>query len=109
MNVDMNLSQKYFTLLKNGFKDIEVRLLDEKRADLKVGDKIIFRNLNDTILTTVLNIKIYDSFNDLINNISLERIGLSEPKECALSELYSIYPKEKLKEYKILAIEIKKD
>lgn len=109
MNIEMNLSDKFFTLLDNGLKDIEVRLLDEKRANLKVGDTITFKNQNKTILTTVLNLKLYNSFNELISDVPVERIGLSLCKEESLSELYSFYPKEKLQKHKILAIEIKKD
>lgn len=108
MNVEMNLSQKYFELLNYGIKDIEVRLLDEKRSKLKVGDVITFQNSKDLIPTKVLNLIVYESFEELINNIPTKRIGLSSIKSEALKELYSIYPKDKLEKYKILAIEIKK-
>lgn len=109
MNLEMNLSDKFFSLLGKGLKDIEVRLLDEKRSLLKVGDTITFNNSTNYISTKVINIEIFDSFEDLLNNISTERIGLSPLKDVALNELSLIYPKEKAEKYKIIAIEIRKD
>ena len=108
MNLEMNLSGKFFSMLENGSKDIEIRLLDEKRSHLKVGDTIIFNNSNKHILTKVIAIHYFDSFLELLNNIPIERIGLDNSKQLALNELSSIYPEEKLKKYKIIAIEIKK-
>ncbi len=108
MNVVMNLSEKYFELLNYELKDIEVRLLDEKRAKLKVGDTITFQNSKDIINTKILNLMVYKSFEELIDSVPTKRIGLSSTNADALKELYSIYPKDKLEGYKILAIEIKK-
>jgi len=108
MNVVMNLSEKYFELLNYELKDIEVRLLDEKRAKLKVSDTITFQNSKDIINTKILNLMVYKSFEELIDNIPTKRIGLSDSNDDALKELYSIYPKDKLQGCKILAIEIKK-
>ena len=65
-------------------------------------------NSNDTRPTKVLDLAIYESFEELINNIPTKRIGLSPLKKEAIKELYSIYPKDKLKNHKIIAIEIKK-
>ncbi|MDU5103523.1 MAG: hypothetical protein E6240_13950 [Clostridium butyricum] len=108
MNLEMNLSSKFFNMLEDGSKDIEIRLLDEKRSNLKVGDTIIFNNSNKHILTKVIDITYFDSFLDLLNSIPRKRIGLADSKELAINELSSIYPEEKLKKYKIIAIEIKK-
>lgn len=108
MNFEMNLSEKYFESLNSGIKDIEVRLLDEKRSKLKIGDIIIFTNSNNIIYTQVLNLAIFNSFEELLNNIPTKRIGLSAFKNEALKELYSIYSKDKLKKHKIIAIQIKK-
>lgn len=43
---EMKLSPKYYNFIKNGTKRIEIRLNDEKRQKLKVGDKIKFKLTN---------------------------------------------------------------
>lgn len=43
----MKLNNKPFTMIKNGRKNIELRLYDEKRRKLNIGDEIIFENLED--------------------------------------------------------------
>lgn len=108
MNITMNLSDKYFNLLNKGIKDIEVRLLDEKRSKIKVNDVITFTNSNQSIDTVVENIIIFSNINNLLNNIDLSRIGLNLNKELAKQELLTIYSEDKLSTFKIIAIEIKR-
>lgn len=43
----MKLEEEYFNYIKNGTKRIEIRLFDEKRRKIKIGDKIIFYKLPD--------------------------------------------------------------
>ena len=38
----MKLQPKYFECMKKGSKIIEVRLFDEKRRNIKIGDEIEF-------------------------------------------------------------------
>ena len=38
----MNVKTKYYNLLKSGKKIIELRLFDEKRQKIKIGDEILF-------------------------------------------------------------------
>lgn len=55
----MNVKTKYYNLLKSGSKTIELRLFDEKRKKIKVGDNIIFANTsnsNDTFTAVVKNL-----------------------------------------------------
>lgn len=108
MNITMNLSDKYFNLLNKGIKDIEVRLLDEKRSKIKTGDIITFTNSTNSINTIVKNIIIFSNINDLLCNIDPNRIGLSTNKELAKKEISSIYSEDKLSKFKVIAIEIKR-
>ena len=39
----MKLNPKYFEYMKNGTKEIEIRLKDDKRKKLKIGDEIIYQ------------------------------------------------------------------
>ena len=45
------LKSPLFNLVKNGTKTIEMRLMDEKRSQFKVGDILIFKKLPDEIET----------------------------------------------------------
>ena len=40
--ITMKLNEKYFEYIKRGTKRIELRLNDEKRKLIKIGDKIRF-------------------------------------------------------------------
>ena len=60
----MKVQTKYYNLLKTGIKTIELRLWDEKRKLIKVGDKITFSDLsdpNDTFVAQVLALHCSDS------------------------------------------------
>ena len=48
MEMKVHLHSDVFDIVKNGKKDIEVRINDEKRRQLKVGDTLVFlRRPND--------------------------------------------------------------
>ena len=76
----MKLITKYFDCIKNGTKRIELRLNDEKRKDIKIGDIIIFEELKDNprhLKTKVIDLYYEDNFIDLIDkyeNIILKTI-----------------------------------
>lgn len=108
MTVKMNLQKEYLDLIKAGKKIYEVRLLDEKRSMLSINDIIEFHNLNDVVLVKILNIYLFENFEELLNEIPSELIGLSKNKSIALNELYSIYPDYKNNSLKAIAIEIEK-
>jgi ASC-1-like (ASCH) protein len=55
----MNLRDNPFDQIKSKHKDIEIRLLDEKRQEIKVRDYILFIKKSDIekkILTKVTNL-----------------------------------------------------
>ena len=54
---EMKLNDKAFNNIKNGIKKFELRLYDDRRKNINLGDTIIFHNLNnldDTISVNVL-------------------------------------------------------
>ncbi len=108
MIIKMHLTNEFFQLLKSGKKDIEIRLLDEKRSKLKVGDTILFECKNDVSPVSIINISIYASFEDMVKSIDIKRIGNFTSSKDLLNALYNIYPKYKASNYKVLAITIKR-
>lgn len=54
----MNLWNDSFEAIKDGWKTIEMRLNDEKRSQIKIGDEIEFTNIktNETLICKVTNV-----------------------------------------------------
>ena len=64
----MELEQGPFEMIENGSKTIELRLYDQKRQRLSVGDLIVFTNRADSrrLTARILKLHIYDSFKELL-------------------------------------------
>ena len=108
-----HLHPDIFETVKNGKKDIEVRLNDEKRKKLKVGDKIIFlkRPLEkEKIEATVKDLKYFESLEEVVNTYDMERIYYPYlTKEEYINEMERYYSKDKQKQLKIVCIIYEKD
>lgn len=104
----MKLRTKYFDYIQTGNKRIELRLNDEKRKDIKVGDKIIFEELVDNpryIETKVIDLFYSDNFNNIINKFNIELLAdKSSNKEELLSVLNDIYTIENQSKYGVIGI-----
>ena len=64
----MKLRNSPFRKIQKGLKTIELRLYDEKRQKVKVGDQIEFTNLEDRtqkIPTQVVALHLFDSFEEM--------------------------------------------
>lgn len=107
MQFQLNLQNKYFNMIKNGKKTIELRLYDEKRKNIKVGDEILFSNNEneEKLLAKVLDLHKAKSFEDLVGMVEINKTGFSSILELneALLEFYSA---EKQKEFGVLGIEV---
>ena len=110
MNYEMRLNPKYFNYIKNGTKRIEIRLNDEKRKNLKVGDQITFlkeSELYKQIKARVVHLTIKRSFKELVDSFDISQYAdASETKEKFLNDLYSFYTKEQERTYGVIGIEI---
>lgn len=72
---DMKLKDQPFTKIKNKKKTIELRLYDDKRRQLDIGDYIVFTSLENGIDQIAVKIKGLfraDSFLELFEDISIE-------------------------------------
>ncbi|MDD2839871.1 MAG: ASCH domain-containing protein [Rickettsiales bacterium] len=106
--MELNLRKKYFDLIKNGEKTIELRLFDEKRKNIKIGDILIFKNDGDEeiLQAKVINLYNSDCFENLVKLFDIKKTGFSSIKE--LNEcILEFYTKEKQEKYGVLGIEIK--
>ena len=110
MEHKMNLQPKYYNFILNGTKRIEIRLLDEKRKQIKIGDTIKFLkepNLKESFQAKVIDLLIYDSFEEMFNDLDISILAdKSMTKEELMTILEQFYPKEKQKQYGVLGIKI---
>lgn len=70
-----------FFVVRDGRKTIELRLYDEKRKLLSVGDTIKFINTedsNDTLSATVTNLFVFASFGELYMHLPLLKCGYND-------------------------------
>ena len=105
----MNLQNSPFELIKKGDKTIEMRLNDEKRRLVKVGDVIQFKNIvsDETINCNVINLYNYNTFNELYENHDKKSIGYLDNEVANPDDMLEYYSLEKINKYKVLAIEVK--
>lgn len=107
---EMRLNNEPFNKIKEGTKTVELRLLDEKRKALRVGDKIIFTNRanNEKIDVLVTNLFKADSFEPIYEKYSKVAMGYNEEDEAKPEDMEEYYSKEEIKKYGCIAIEIEK-
>ena len=105
---EMRLYQSPFDRIKTGEKQIELRLYDEKRQKLHLGDMIRFTCGNIQLRTEITGLLIYPTFKDLIQDLGLAKFGYDEEyKEDFLNGMYEIYTKEQEEKYGVLGIKLR--
>lgn len=112
MNIhNMKLNSQPFRMIKNGRKTVELRLYDEKRRKLKLGDKIIFESLEngETITVTVLALHIYESFAELYKHFDKVAMGYNDDEIAKPDDMNEYYTPENQIKYGVVGIEISLD
>lgn len=101
----MKLKESPFERIKNGTKTIEFRLYDEKRRQIKIGDKIEFSKLpelQETILVDVIDLYREENFEKLFKKLYKDE---EEAKRKAGS-MHEYYTSDEEKEYGVVGIKI---
>lgn len=111
MKHTMRLNDEPFEMIKSGEKTIELRLYDEKRRLIRVGDEIEFvhaENSELSLLCRVISIHMFSSFEELYDGVPLLKCGYTgadvetaSPKDM---ELY--YTRDQQARYGVVGIEI---
>lgn len=107
---NMHLHPEPLEKIRAGHKTIELRLYDEKRQRIQVGDKIVFTNAgdkSDTLLVEVLNIYWFSSFVELYKVLPLQRCGYEMGEQAYPSDMELYYTKDEQEQYGVLGIEFK--
>ena len=105
----MNLQPKYFDFIKGGTKRIELRLYDEKRQSIQLGDIIEFAKSDDEkFKAEVVGLLRYNSFADLFEDFDISILADSSmTKQELLEVLEEFYSEEKQAEFGVIGIRIK--
>ena len=107
----IHLDEDIFENVKHGTKNVEVRVNDEKRRKLKVGDKITFLKRPDEIESLdaiVEDLVYYKDFKELVEDYSMEELYMKDfSKEEFLTLLKRFYSDDEINEYGTVAIKFK--
>jgi ASC-1-like (ASCH) protein len=108
----MKLIAEPFDRVKNGKKIIEVRLFDDKRKAIKLGDLITFLklpNLDESITTEVVGLSRFNSFKKLFSVFGTNPFGHPENKtiEEQVLGMRDAYSEESEKKFGVLGIHIR--
>lgn len=108
MKHEMRLHDAPFKLIQAGTKTIELRLYDEKRQQIQVGDEIEFtsRTTGEKQLTKVIAMHIYSSFADLYRDYDKVSLGYGKDEEAKPEDMEEYYSKEEQEKYGVVGIEI---
>ena len=106
MTHQMNLSDRPFEMIRSGKKTIELRLNDEKRRAIRVGDHILF---NNSLEVEVVALHRYPDFAGLYAAFPLSALGYlpQEESTASPSDMLAYYTREQIASCGALGIEIK--
>ena len=106
----MKLYASPFEKIKSGAKNIELRLFDEKRQKIKIGDDIIFTNTvnGEKMRATVKKLHRFVSFEELYKTLPLLQCGYTaEDVDTAHpSDMEQYYSTEEQNKYGVVGIEL---
>ena len=106
----MRLTDEPFQQIKHGIKTVEIRLNDEKRQTLKVGDCIDFVHIqddNNRLKARIIALHHYPTFKSLLSNGLFTKSGCDGyTLESATESLYKYYTKQQEIFYGVVGIEI---
>lgn len=109
MKHEMKLHNQPFNSIKSGFKTIEMRLYDDKRRLIKIGDSIEFTNriTNEKLIVEVVNLHEFKNFEELYKKFDKVLLGYQENEEASPNDMNIYYSKEEQDKYGVVGIEIK--
>ena len=107
---EMRLHKEPFEKIKQGTKTIEIRLYDEKRQLVQVGDTIDFisRATGEILSTQVVALHCFQTFAELYKHFDKISLGYGENETANPNDMAKYYSQEDQAKYGVVGIEIKK-
>ena len=93
-NYNWRIKRKYYNLIKNGLKTLEVRVGYPDIKIVKNGDTITFDNYSN-IKFEIIRVTRYENFSDMLDNEDFSKAIPGVTKYNALKIYQKFYPKEK--------------
>ena len=111
MEFSMRLNSVPFSMIASGNKTIEMRLYDEKRQKIAIGDTICFTDVSDAtrvLHTKVKDLFVFPSFEALYKALPLTECGYTAEsvKYASPEDMRQYYSPEQERQYGVLAIKI---
>lgn len=111
MTHKMKLFESPYEMIRSGQKTIELRLNDEKRQKIQVGDFIEFTQAEtkEKIVAEVIELHRFDSFTELYQKLPLLKCGYTEKTvdSAKPGDMDKYYSGEEQNKYGVIGIEIK--
>ena len=109
MQHTMNLHNEPFNKIKSGTKTVEMRLYDERRKNINIGDTILFTNntTGEQLCVQVTNLQVFANFAELYNNYDKVSIGYAPDEVANPTDMNLYYTNEQIASYGVVAIGIK--
>lgn len=107
---EMKLHESLFKKIKSGKKTVELRLYDDKRRKINIGDRILFTNQTSQEMIAVIVTELYrfESFRKLFEKIPSEKCGntCDTSIDDLVEQMRKYYSAEAEQKYGVLGIEI---
>ncbi|MEK4511964.1 ASCH domain-containing protein [Paenibacillus sp. FSL K6-2524] len=111
MKHTMSLFNEPFEAIKSGAKTVEIRLNDEKRRLIQVGDNIEFFKLpdkQDRIEVLIEQLMVFKTFEEMYNTLSFKDFGCEgRSMQEMIDGTYEIYTPEQEDKWGTLGIRIR--
>lgn len=106
MKHNMKLHNGPFQSIKNKTKIVEMRLNDEKRQCINIGDMIEFENriTKEIINVSVIGLIKFNDFQELYNSFDKVLLGYDDEEDANYLDMEQYYSKEDIVKYGVLAI-----
>lgn len=106
---ELHIYDKSLTSIEIGLKTIELRLYDEKRSEMKVGDYVRLLSIEiptHTVMCKITSMNVYDTFKELYENIPLLECGYTEENidKASYEDMNKYYSIEEQEKYKVVGI-----
>ena len=104
----MKLQAAPFAKIKLEQKTIEMRLYDEKRQQIRVGDCITFRCGEEAVTVRVRALHRFPDFKAMYNTLPKEKLGYGEGEIADPMDMEQYYSPQQQSQYGVLGIEIER-
>lgn len=109
MEMKVHLHPEIFDIVLNGVKDVEVRVNDEKRRQLKVGDTLLFLKRPDdleSVRAIVKRLVCFSYFEEVMDAYEMKRIYLENTtREEYIQLMKRFYSDDEVQKNGVVAIE----